>query len=85
MLFAWELNAEGVERLREFLGSCPDPLRADCTCAVHEGLTPPEVSASRIDVADPPARLPLVAIGRNGSGAPRFVGPPETSESRRPT
>ena len=85
MLFAWELDASGVDRLREVLGGCPDPLRADCTCPVHEGLTPPQVSASRIDVADPPARLSLITIGRSGSGAPRFVALPETSESRRPT
>jgi len=80
MLFAWALLPQDVERLREVLAGCPDPLRGDCTCAVHEGRTAPQVSASRIDVADPPARLSLVAVGRSGAGTPQFVAPPATSE-----
>jgi hypothetical protein len=80
MLFAWELLPPDVERLREVLAGCPDPLRTDCTCAVHECLEPPQVPAVRIDVAEPAVRLPLVAVDPNGSGPPRFVGPAETSD-----
>ena len=76
MVFAWELLPDDVERLREALTGCPDPLRSGCTCPVHEGLTPPEVSAERIDVADPPARLPLVAVGCREPGTVAFVSPP---------
>jgi hypothetical protein len=79
-LFAWELLRPDVERLREALAGCPDPLRPDCTCAVHEGPVPPQVPAVRIDVAEPAARLPHVAVDPNESGSPRFVGPPEPSD-----
>lgn len=81
MIFGWELLPADVERLREVLAGCPDPLRTDCTCAVHEGLTSPPVPASRIDVDDPPARLPLVGIGRSESGIPEF-GPPTAATDR---
>ncbi|SHK84562.1 Tryptophan-associated transmembrane protein (Trp_oprn_chp) [Pseudonocardia thermophila] len=64
--------ADDAARLRGALADCPDPLREDCPCAVHEGLrTFP--GGTRIDAARAGERLPEIGVALGAGGAPHFT------------